>query len=140
MTAKIAEFAPFSARGVQHVGAWLLVVARGGLGLYVRLQEHEKRRPKGRPLRVAVDAVVTALATGGRCVEAVRRLATSTAAALLLADAAPSATWVRRTLGGYCAKQTSEELLADVSGDLLRQAKLCRRRGEPVRSCRRKRA
>ncbi len=130
--AEIAEFAPFSAKGVQHAGAWLLLVMVASLGLYAHLRRHEKKKPRGRPLRVAIDAVLTALASGRRCVEGVRRLATSTVAALLLADAAPSATWVRRTLGGYCAGNVSAQLLADVSGELLRRAKERTPRGKPV--------
>lgn len=54
-------------------------------------------------LRVAIDALIAALALGEPCVEGVRRLATSTAAALLIATAAPSASWVRRTLGRLAA-------------------------------------
>jgi hypothetical protein len=132
MVAEIAEFAPFSAKGVQHVGAWLLLITIASLGLYTHLRRRERRQPEGRPLRVAVDAVLSTLAIGERCVEGVRRLATSTVAAMMLADAAPSATWVRRTLGGYCAGKVSEELLQDVSGELLRGAKMRTPRGKPV--------
>jgi len=121
--AEVAEFAPFSARGVQHLGAWLLLVTVASLGLYEHLRSHEQRKPRGRPLRVAVDAVLTGLAIGGRCVESVRRLATSTVAAMMLAGVAPSATWVRRTLGGYCAGTVSEQVLREVAGELLRGAK-----------------
>ena len=130
--AQIDEFAPFSAKGVQHVGAWLLLVTIAGLGLYSHLRKHEQRRPAGRPLRVAVDAVLTGLATGERCVEGVRRLATVSVGALLLAGSAPSATWVRRTLGGYCKEEVSQKLLEDVSGELLRGAKERTPRGKPV--------
>jgi hypothetical protein len=131
--AEIGEFAPFSSKGVQHVGAWLLLITIASLGLYAHLRRHERRRPQRRPLRVAVDAVLSTLGIGGKCVEGVRRLATSTMAAMILADAAPSATWVRRTLGGYCAeKEVSEQLLKDVSGELLRGAKERRPRGKPV--------
>ena len=131
-SARITEFAPHSARGVQHLGAWLLLVAIGGLGFYTQMRRHERRRPQGRPLRVAVDAVLCGLAIGGRCVESVRRLATSSIAAMLLADSAPSATWVRRTLGDYCAENVSAQLLEDVSGELLLQARERTPRGKPV--------
>ena len=130
--AQIDEFAPFSAKGVQHVGAWLLLATIAGLGLYSHLRKHEQRRPAGRPLRVAVDAVLTGLAVGERCVESVRRLATISVGALLLAGSAPSATWVRRTLGGYCKEEVSQKLLEDVSGELLRGAKERTPRGKPV--------
>jgi hypothetical protein len=77
--------------------------------------------------------LLSTLAVGGRCLsEGVRRLATSSAAALLLAGSAPSATWVRRTLGGYCAGEVSQKLLDDVSGDLLRAARDRTPRGQPV--------
>lgn len=85
------------AKGVQHVGAWLLLVTIAGLGFYKYLRNRERRRTKGRPLRVAAGSVLSALAFDGRCVESIRRLSV---AAMMLADAAPSATWVRRTLGG----------------------------------------
>jgi hypothetical protein len=130
--AEIAEFAPFSSKGVQHVGAWLLLVTIAGLGVYAHVRKHERRRPEGRPLRVAIDALLSALGFGGRCVESVRRLGTSSITAALLADAAPSATWVRRTLGGYCAGKVSEQLLKDVSGDLLLAARERTPRGKPV--------
>jgi hypothetical protein len=131
--ARIGEFTPFSEKGVQHVGAWLLLVTIAGLGLYSHLREHQRRRPAGRPLRVAIDAVLVGLAIGGRCVESVRRLATSSVAAMLLAESAPSATWVRRTLGGYCAgEEVSQKLLEDVSGELLREVRDRTPKGEPV--------
>jgi len=130
--AELVEFAPFSAKGVQHVGAWLLLATIAGLGFYARLRQHDGKHPAGRPLRVAIDALLSTLAIGGRCVEGVRRLATSTAAALLLADSAPSSTWVRRALGGYCAGKVSEELLSDVSGDLLRETRERTPHGQPV--------
>ncbi|MCI0671076.1 MAG: hypothetical protein L0Y64_11480, partial [Myxococcaceae bacterium] len=52
-------------------------------------------------LRLALDAVVAALALGERCVEGVRRLATSSATALLLTSRAPSPTWMRRVLSRF---------------------------------------
>ena len=128
----VSEFAPFSAKGVQHLGVWLLLGTVAKLGLYSILQQHEERRTTGRPLRVAIDAVLAGLAMGGCAVESVRRLATSSVAAMLLADTAPSATWVRRTLGGYCQKQVSEKVLDDFSGNLLREARESTAEGEPV--------
>ena len=49
--------------------------------------------------RVAVDALIAALAVGQKCVEGVRRLQTATAGVLLRSAGAPSASWVRRVLG-----------------------------------------
>jgi hypothetical protein len=37
---EIAEFAPFSAKGVQQVGSWLLLVTVAGLGLHAHLRAH----------------------------------------------------------------------------------------------------
>ena len=129
---EIAEYTPFSAKGVQHLGSWLLLVMACGLGLYKHLHNRERRIGEGRVLRVAVDAVLIALAMGGKCVESVRRLATSTVSALLLSDAAPCASWVRRTLGGYSAGNVSGQLLEDVAGELLREARQRTAEGEPV--------
>jgi hypothetical protein len=129
---EITEFAPFSAKGVHGVGAWLLLVMVAKLGFYSRVQQHEVRKTAGRPLRVALDALLFALATGERCAEGVRRLLTVSASAALLSCSAPSATWVRRTLGGYCQNGVSQKLLDDVSRDLLRETFKRTPKGEPV--------
>lgn len=129
---EIGEYAPFSAKGVQQVGAWLLLVTIAGLGLYRHLRHHERGSARARPVRVAIDAVLTALAVGGRCVESIRRLATSSIAALMLVDTAPSASWVRRTLGGYCAGNDTEALHKEIAGELLLRAKASTPARKPV--------
>jgi hypothetical protein len=75
-------------RFVQAVGTWLLLGVVNALGLY-RAVEKERTRAerKGRQLRtgtarVAVDALIAALAVGQSCVEGVRRLQTATAGVL----------------------------------------------------------
>jgi hypothetical protein len=92
-----------STRFVQHLGAWLLIAVVHQLGLYRHAASAAAGRVEGRALRLAIDATVAALALYQRCVEGVRRLATSTSAALLLASGAPSPTWTRRVLGSLAA-------------------------------------
>lgn len=99
---------PASAPAVQHAGTLLLAATVGAMGLHdeareVNAAKPAKKREKASRLRLAIDAVIAALALGEPCVEGVRRLACSTAAALLVATAAPSATWVRRILGHLAA-------------------------------------
>jgi hypothetical protein len=100
----VGATAPTTAPAVQHAGTLLLVAAVGAMGLHEEAQEVNagkpaKKRVKRPHLPVAIDAVIAALALGEPCVEGVRRLACSTAAALLVATSAPSASWVRRILG-----------------------------------------
>lgn len=83
-------------RMVQHLGSWLMVALSHAQGLYEEAGLHDNG---GRTsLRVALDAVVMALAIGERCVEGVRRLATPSAPSLLRADHTPTASFVRRRL------------------------------------------
>ena len=97
--AALVTVQPASASDVQHLGTWLLIAAVHSLGLYARAKAVASSRVGGDALRLALDAVVAALAIGERCVEGVRRLATSTASALLLSSSAPSTTWTRRAMG-----------------------------------------
>lgn len=92
-----------SARSVQHLGTWLLIAVAHQLGLYRHAAAAAAERVEKGALRLAIDAMVAALAVNQRCAEGVRRLATSTASALLLASGAPSATWTRRVLGRFAA-------------------------------------
>jgi hypothetical protein len=126
-TASIEERAPQSRRGVQHAGAWLLIASASGLGLHESARELAQ---DGGPLRVALDAVLAALAIGEGCVEGVRRLATRAGAALVVANAAPSATWCRRTLGSVARR--SERFHQRFATGLLRTAHREAQRGRPV--------
>ena len=87
--------------GAQHLGTWLLVAMVARLGLHGLAQASAERRVSADAVRVALDAVVMALGVGQRCVEGVRRLATSTAATLMMATGMPSPTWVRSVLGRF---------------------------------------
>jgi len=93
-----------SSRGVQHIGVWLMIAMLHRLGLYAAAAEACADADAQKSLRIALDAFVCALALGEGCVEGVRRLMTPSGAALLRANRAPSATWVRRELGAFAAK------------------------------------
>jgi hypothetical protein len=96
---RLGTRAPESAALVQHAGTWLLIATVHALGLHKQALALAGKRVAPAMVRLALDAVVAALALGEGCVEGVRRLATSSAAALLLAARAPSPTWTRRVLG-----------------------------------------
>jgi hypothetical protein len=127
---QIAERSPSSRRGVQHAGVWILFAMVGRLGLYQSARKLVPANKSSRPLRVAFDAVLAALAIGEGCAEGVRRLASRAGAALLLASASPSATWVRRALGGVV--HTSEEFHAHFAAGLFRAAQEQAEPGRPV--------
>lgn len=83
---------------VQHVGSWLLLALAGESGLYEEAQRaFEGRHRDG--LRIALDAVICALAIRQLVVEGVRRLATPTGPTLLRAARVPTASGVRKLLG-----------------------------------------
>jgi hypothetical protein len=97
--ATIAAAPVRSAALVQHAGTWLMIAMVHKLGLYARAAVLAEDRVENDALRIALDATVAALAIGQRCVEGTRRLATQSAPTLLRSTRAPSASWVRRTLG-----------------------------------------
>ena len=83
---------------VQHVGCWILLALADELGLHDDAyrafgQQHHDG------LRIALDAVICALAIYQRCIEGVRRLATPTGPTLLRADRVPTASGVRKLFG-----------------------------------------
>jgi hypothetical protein len=83
---------------VQHVGCWILLALANELGLHDDAyrafgQQHHDG------LRIALDAVICALAIYQRCIEGVRRLATPTGPTLLRADRVPTASGVRKLFG-----------------------------------------
>lgn len=83
---------------VQHVGSWILLALAGELGLHEEAQRaFEDRHRDG--LRIALDAVICALAIRQFVVEGVRRLATPTGPMLLRAKRVPTASGVRKLLG-----------------------------------------
>lgn len=86
---------------VQHLGVWLMLAAVNQLGIYELVAKAAKaKRVPVKGLRLALDAVIGALAIGERCVEGVRRLETPSAKLLLRAKASPSPQWVRAIISG----------------------------------------
>ena len=126
------EGEPISRRSVQHLGSWLLVSLVAGRGFHERAREMLSKELGWSSVRIALDAVLTALAVRQRCVEGVRRLATSGAAALLIATGAPSPSWARRVLGRYSRDGVSRALHSWQAGELIREAWLRREEGRPV--------
>ncbi|HEY5948717.1 MAG TPA: hypothetical protein VIV40_24670 [Kofleriaceae bacterium] len=110
---------------VQHVGSWILLALAGEMGLHEEAQRaFESRHADG--LRIALDAVICALAIGQLVVEGVRRLATPTGATLLRAERVPSASGVRKLLGRLIAQtdggtaleaRMTERLIAAAASD-----------------------
>jgi hypothetical protein len=107
---------------VQHVGCWLLLALVGELGLYEEAQTaFVGRHPDG--LRIALDAVICALAIRQQVVEGVRRLATQSGATLLRAERVPSASGIRKLLhrlleqteGGVALERQMAERLLGVA-------------------------
>lgn len=89
---------------VQHLGMWLMLAAVNQLGIYEVIAKAAKaNRTPVKGLRLALDAVIGALAIGERTVEGVRRLETPSAKVLLRAKAAPSPQWVRAIMGALAA-------------------------------------
>ena len=91
---------------VQHVGTWLMLALAKQLGLYEEAQ-HAFGGRGGDGLRIALDAVVCALAIQQRCVEGVRRLATPTGPTLLRAERVPTASGVRKLFGRLLSRAGS---------------------------------
>jgi hypothetical protein len=112
---------------VQHVGVWLVLAAAQRLGLYEGIESVGAQwsgGPRKDAMRIAVDAVLAALALGQGCVEGVRRLQTPTATLLLRAHHAPSASWTRSVLHDYSERPTVAALLQmHVTGRLLAEAR-----------------
>jgi len=83
---------------VQHVGCWMLLALANELGLHDdACRTFAQENHDG--LRIALDAVICALAIYQRCIEGVRRLATPTGPTLLRAERVPSASGVRKLFG-----------------------------------------
>ena len=129
---RVTRVAVESATSVQHLGTWLLVAMVARLGLHETARAAAGRRVSSDALRIALDAVVMALAMGEQCVEGVRRLATSTAAALLMATGAPSSTWTRRTLGRFAADNGGVALHLGAAGAYMREAQAAASESGPV--------
>jgi hypothetical protein len=111
-----------SARWVQHAGTWLMLAMLHRLGLHDEVSAACADADTRKPLRIALDAFVCALALGEGCVEGVRRLMTPSGHALLRANRAPSATWVRRALGAFADEQSAARLHFAMARRYVREA------------------
>lgn len=105
---------------VQHAGTWIMLAMLQTLGLYAAARAAGRGAVSQVALRLALDAVAIALSLGERCVEGVRRLATSSAAVLLRSRGAISASWTRRVLKCF-ARQGSEGLQLQMARTYLRR-------------------
>ena len=88
---------------VQHVGCWLLLALANKFGLHADACHAFTQQQAHAGLRIALDAVLCALALNQRCIEGVRRLATATGATLLRAERVPTAEGVRKLFGRLLA-------------------------------------
>ena len=111
-----------SGRWVQHVGAWLMLATLHRLGLYDAARAACADASMHGPLRIALDAFACALVLDEGCVEGVRRLMTPCGSALLRANRAPSATWVRRVVGAFAADKGAARLHLAMARRYVRQA------------------
>lgn len=128
---EVVAGAAVSGRLVQHLGTWLMFALLQEAGLYAAAMKVVGRRVAKSSVRVVFDAVVAALSIGQQCVEGVRRLATTSAPALLRTEEAPSASWARRVLGKLAMKTGGVRLQLAMAGRYLREASAAAD-GEPV--------
>lgn len=124
-----AAIVPMTARSVasrqqvQHVGTWMMLALAAESGLHEeagRALVRDGRDHDG--IRIALDAIICALAIRQFCVEGVRRLATPSGPALLRAERVPSASGVRRLLDRMLADGDGGAKLEARMGDRLIQA------------------
>lgn len=112
-----------SSQSVQHAGTWLLLAVAAEMGLHEEASAAFERDDHA-GLRIALDAIVCALAIKQICVEGVRRLATPSGPTLLRAARVPTATGVRRVLGRLIAETGGGPILAArMAGRLIRAAR-----------------
>lgn len=112
-----------SRQQVQHAGTWLMLAVASELGLHEEADRALARSAHDHDaLRIALDAIICALAIRQLCVEGVRRLATPSGPALLRAERVPSASGVRRLLGRLVDDTDSAAKLETKMGERLIQA------------------
>jgi hypothetical protein len=123
---RVQHGTPVRGGHVQHLGAWLMLAMAEQFGLYegaAKVGGEWTGGPRPDALRIALDAILSALAVGEGNVEGVRRLGTPTAPLLLRAHHAPSASWTRRIVHAYADRPAVAGLFqAHVTGRLLRDA------------------
>jgi hypothetical protein len=115
---------PESADFVQHAGTWLMSATLARFGLFDRADALAgENAVDGAAVRLALDALVSALAIGQECVEGVRRLETPSLPMLLRCDHAPSASWVRRVLHEFADTGSAVRLHLGMAGNWIREAR-----------------
>ncbi len=92
---------PERADSVQHLGTWLLIALTARLGVHAAAEEIAGSGSMREALRVALDAVIAALAIGEHTVEGVRRLQTPSAPKLLRTQECPPPPSVRAVLSEF---------------------------------------
>jgi hypothetical protein len=110
------------ARDVRHLGAWILLGLLEREGVYEAAHRECGGEDEWPGVRLALDAVVAALALGQGCVEGVRRLEAPSAGILLRARAAPSESWVRRVLKRFVDDAHGARLMLHMMGRYLSAA------------------
>ena len=120
---------PRSGRLVQHAGTWIMMALAHRAGLH---EEAAAIAGVGDSVRIALDAILAALAIGERTVEGVRRIATPSAPVLLRVGHTPTASGIRRRLWNI-GEQGGNALLARMSSRYI--AEHATSGDEPVVTC-----
>lgn len=112
-------------RHVQHIGVWLLFALLERWGIYDSVLQVAQGGQKRSALRIALEALIAALAIGQRCVEGVRRLATPSAGTLLRTTRCPSAPWVREVFGRMVKQDDASRIHMDLALRFIAEAQAC---------------
>jgi len=112
--------APAAGAVVQHAGSWMMLGLLNLLGFY-ELAAGCRGEVAMSSLRPAIDAVAIALSLGEKCIEGVRRIATSSAGTLLRHAGGLTASWARCVLHEF-ADAASKTFPGKVAARLLTRA------------------
>ena len=112
--------APEASAVVQHVGSWMMLGLLNMLGFY-DLAAGCRGEVAMSSLRPAIDAAAIALSLGEKCIEGVRRFATSSAGTLLRHAGGLTASWTRCMLHEF-ADAASKTFPGKVAARLLTRA------------------
>src|SRR6266540_1760294 len=112
--------APAAGAVVQHAGSWMMLGLLNLLGFY-ELAAGCRGEVAMSSLRPAIDAVAIALSLGEKCIEGVRRIATSSAGTLLRHAGGLTASWARCVLHEF-ADAASKTFPGEVAARLLKRA------------------
>jgi hypothetical protein len=112
--------APEASAMVQHVGSWMMLGLLNMLGFY-ELAAGCRGEVAMSSLRPAIDAAAIALSLGEKCIEGVRRIATSSAGTLLRHAGGLTASWTRCMLHEF-ADAASKTFPGKVAARLLTRA------------------